>query len=167
MWTVAGRIFPGDQLDGKAISLERLAPVFQKMRDQKAANDQLPTLGDWLRSRLHDENLSDLAPGRSQASSSERRQGAAILEGLEADAPNMLCHGDASSKNILLGPSDQLFLIDPRGVSGDVCYDVAVAAWKTAGDERPSARAATLARLVGVDAERAQSWLAVADAARV
>lgn len=167
VWTVANRIFPGDTLDGEAVSLERLAPVFRRMRDQKVANGQIPTLADWLRSRLDDENLRDLAPGRAQASPDERRRAAAILEDLETAALSMLCHGDASPKNILLGPDEQLFLIDPRGVSGDVCYDVAVAAWKTAGDEHPSVRAASLARLVGVDADRVQAWLVVADAARV
>ncbi|MFC5752993.1 phosphotransferase [Actinomadura rugatobispora] len=167
VWTVASRIFPGDSLHGRAISLDRLAPIFQRMRDQNSPSNQLPTLADWLHSRLSDENLSDLAPGRAQAPFDERRHAAAILEDLESGASNLLCHGDASSKNILLGPDGQLFLIDPRGVSGDVCYDVAVAAWKTAGEEKPSARAAELARLVGVDTERVQAWLVVADTARV
>lgn len=166
VWTIASRIFPGDTLDGKVVSLDLLVPVLRKIRDQ-GINEPLPTLAEWLRSRLDDEDLRDLAPGRVQASPRERRHAAAILEDLTVGAPNTLCHGDASSKNILVGPSDQLFLIDPRGVCGDVCYDVAVAAWKTAGNERPSARAAILAGLVGVDAERVQAWLVVADAARV
>ncbi|XVQ10920.1 phosphotransferase [Spirillospora sp. CA-255316] len=167
VWTVAGRIFPGDSLHGGAVSLETLAPIFQKMRDQESPSDRLPTLADWLHSRLSDENLSDLAPGSAQAPPVERRHAAAILEDLESGASNLLCHGDTSSKNILHGPGGQLFLIDPRGVSGDVCYDVAVAAWKTAGEEQASARAEELARLVGVDRERVQAWLLVADTARV
>lgn len=58
-------------------------------------------------------------------------------------------------------------LIDPRGVTGDVCYDVAVAAWKTTNEEPSRDRAAKLARLVGADTERVHAWLTVADIARV
>ncbi|WP_433474753.1 phosphotransferase [Spirillospora sp. CA-142024] len=154
-------------MKGKAVSLDRLASVFRKMRDQKSENDSLPSLVDWLRSRLDDESLSDLAPGRSQAPRSERRRATAILEDLGSDVSGMVCHGDASSRNILLGPDEQLMLIDPRGINGDVCYDVAVAAWKTASDAPLRDRAAELARLVGVDTDRVHAWLFVADAARV
>ena len=167
VWTVASRVLPGDPLNGKAVSLHRLASVFRKMRDQKSENDRLPSLAAWLRSRLDDENLSDLAPGRSQAPHSERRQATAILEDLGSGVSGMVCHGDASSRNILLGPDEQLMLIDPRGVNGDVCYDVAVAAWKTASDDSPQGRAEQLARLVGVDTERVKAWLVVANTARV
>ena len=79
----------------------------------------------------------------------------------------MVCHGDASSRNILLGPGEQLMLIDPRGVNGDVCYDVAAAAWKTGSGEPPRDRAVELARLVGVDPERVHAWPVVAETVRV
>lgn len=167
VWTIASRIIPGDPLGRGTASLERLAMVFQKMRDQKAETERLPTLTGWLHTRLTGESLSDLPRGRAQAPEKERRHAVAILRDLGAGVSNMLCHGDPSSRNILLGPGGQLFLIDPRGVSGDVCYDVAVAAWKTAADEHASVRATNLARLVGVDAERVQAWLVVAETARV
>ncbi|MGI5207654.1 phosphotransferase [Spirillospora sp. CA-108201] len=167
VWTVASRIFPGDSLKGRTVSVERLAPIFRKMLDRKTENDRLPTLADWLRSRLNDERSNDLPSGRTRASRDERRQAAAILEDLGAGDSNTVCHGDASSGNILLGAGGELLLIDPRGVSGDVCYDVAVAAWKTPTDEQASVRAANLARLVGVDTERVQAWLIIAKAARV
>jgi streptomycin 6-kinase len=167
VWTVAERIRPGSSLNGTSVSLERLAPLFQKMLDQKAANDRLPTLADWLRSRLDDDNLSDLAPGSARAPLHQRLRALSVLEDLEASAANMICHGDTSSGNILVGSDGRLFLIDPRGVSGDVCYDVAVAAWKTARDGEIPIRAADMARIVGVDAERVQGWLEVGRAARV
>nr|WP_244994217.1 phosphotransferase [Actinomadura coerulea] len=137
------------------------------MLDRKTENDRLPTLVDWLRSRLNDERSNDLPSGRTWASQVERRRAAAILEDLGTEDSNMVCHGDASSSNILVGDGEELFLVDPRGVSGDVCYDVAVAAWKTPTDEQASVRAANLARLVGVDTERVQAWLVIAKAARV
>ncbi|MEV3921826.1 phosphotransferase [Actinomadura coerulea] len=167
VWTVASRIVPGDSLKGRTVPVERLAPIFRKMLDRKTENDRLPTLVDWLRSRLTDERSSDLPSGRTWASRDERRQAAAILEDLGTEDSNMVCHGDASSSNILVGDGEELFLVDPRGVSGDVCYDVAVAAWKTPTGEEASVRAANLARLVGVDTERVQAWLVIAKAARV
>lgn len=105
------------------------------MRDRKSENDRLPPLAAWLRSRLDDENLSDLSSGRTPAPRSERQRATAILEDLRAGVSGIVCHGDASSRNILIGPDEQLMLIDPRGVNGDVCYNVAVAAWKTAGGD--------------------------------
>ncbi|MER6810748.1 phosphotransferase [Spirillospora sp. NPDC000708] len=167
VWTVAERIRPGNSLNGKTVSLERLAPLFQKMLDQKAANDGRSTLADWLRSRLDDDNLSDLAPRSVRILPRERRRALSVLEDLEASSPNTICHGDTSSGNILVGPDERLFLIDPRGISGDVCYDVAVAAWKTARDGEIRIRATDLARIVGVDATRVEAWLEVARAARV
>ncbi|WP_433147010.1 phosphotransferase [Actinomadura nitritigenes] len=167
VWTVAERICPGNSLGGEGASLEQLAPLFNKMLNQKVANDRIPTLADWLRSRLDDDNLNDLAPGTVQASLRERQRALSVLKDLETGAPNMTCHGDTSSGNILIGPDGRLFLIDPRGVSGDVCYDVAIAAWKTARGGGISSRAANLARTVGVDAERVQAWLEVGRVARV
>lgn len=167
VWTVASRILPGTPVGRGAVSLDRLASMLRKMRDQKADNDELPNLADWLRSRLDDDDLNDMSQGRSQAPPRERRRAIAILEDLRTGVHGMVCHGDASSRNILVGPDEQLMLIDPRGVTGDVCYDVAVAAWKTTSEEPPRDRAAELARLVGVDAERVDAWLVVADTARV
>ena len=167
VWTVTSRIFPGDSQRGRNVPLERLAPIFRKMHDQDMTLDRLPTLANWLQSRLSGEDHSDLSPGTSPASPDDRRRAAALLTDLEASTSNRLCHGDTSSNNILRGPGRQLFLIDPRGVSGDVCYDMAVAAWKTAREERPSTRAAMLARLVGTDPDRVQAWLQVAQIARV
>ncbi|WP_339154161.1 aminoglycoside phosphotransferase family protein [Actinomadura luteofluorescens] len=167
VWTVASRIFPGDSLKGEAVPVERLAPIFRKMLDRRTENDRLPTLVDWLRSRLNDERPNDLPSGRFRASRPERLRAAAILEKLGTGDSNMVCHGDASSSNILVGDGEELFLVDPRGVSGDVCYDVAVAAWKTPTDEQASVRATNLARLVGVDTERVRAWLIIAKAARV
>lgn len=167
VWTVASRVLPGDPLKGRVASLDHLAPIFRKMRDRKSENDRLPSLAGWLRARLDDEYLSDLSSGRTPAPRSERQRATAILEDLRTGVSGMVCHGDASSRNILIGPDEQLMLIDPRGVNGDVCYDVAVAAWKTASGDPPRDRAAQLARLVGVDTERVHAWLVVADAARV
>jgi streptomycin 6-kinase len=67
-----------------------------------------------------------------------------------------LCHGDTSPRNILADGTDRWLLVDPRGVRGEVEYDVAVLALKTAR-EAP-ATTAILPREVGVDPLRVQAW---------
>jgi streptomycin 6-kinase len=127
----------------------------------------MPALTGWLRSRLTDDGLTDLAPGRQPASLTERQQAQAILDDLEASGVDALCHGDASPWNLLLSDDRPLMLIDPRGVKGEVAFDVAVIALK-AVDVVPLAVSTTyLAGKVGVDPERVRAWIQVADAARV
>lgn len=78
-----------------------------------------------------------------------------------------LCHADASPWNILTGPADRLFMIDPRGMNGEVDYDAAVITLKaerfSVGPKWGSALAASLS----VPTERVDAWVHVARAARV
>ncbi|MFG1997710.1 aminoglycoside phosphotransferase family protein [Spirillospora sp. NPDC048911] len=167
VWTVADRISPGDSLYYRPGSIESLAATLNLLQGQAAPIPEMPTLGDWLRGRLSDENPIDIPPGRSPASPQERQRALALLASLESTTSNNLCHGDASSNNVLHSDS-KLQLIDPRGISGELAYDVAVAAWKTASDEESLVRRAlTLAKLVGVELQRVEAWLTIATAARV
>jgi streptomycin 6-kinase len=79
----------------------------------------------------------------------------------------LMCHGDVSARNVLTGKGGRLFLVDPRGLSGDAAYDVAVAALKAMVRGAPSSVASHLANSVGVDPDRVRAWMIVADAARV
>ncbi|MEW2357890.1 aminoglycoside phosphotransferase family protein [Spirillospora sp. NPDC029432] len=166
VWTVAARILPGYTLKNRPVPVEQLAAALRPLRDQPASA-HLPTLTAWLSSRLTATEDVDMPSGRTTAPEAERQHAAALLSELAEQPPQTLCHGDTSSKNILMGPAGKLYLIDPRGLSGDIAYDVAVAAWKTTSDDPLQDRAAELARLVGVDTERVQAWLVVAEAARV
>ena len=59
------------------------------------------------------------------------------------------------------------FAIDPRGMAGEVAYDIAVIALKAARHVPSLLGVTRLARSVGIDSARARVWLLVADAARV
>ena len=167
IWTVSERILPGTSLYDIRASVRDLARMLTPLRDQPAPLAGMPPLADWLRSRLLADELVDLAPGRSVAPLDQRQNGLRLLAELAAGCPRALCHGDPSRGNVLVSGDDRLLLIDPRGVCGDLAYDVALAAVKTAEDDPPMPRLAELARLVGCDAERAHAWSVVADAARV
>jgi len=91
----------------------------------------------------------------------------AILDDLAEDTTPQLCHGDTSPWNILALGHDTWVLIDPRGVSGEVAYDVAVLALKLARGRSAAFITAPLAGAVGVDPERVHAWALIADAARV
>lgn len=163
-WVVMDRVLPGNplgELGASKTSEEELAKVLRPLVGQSAPTE-LAYIGDWLRHRLEDETLSDLAPGRSVASKEERLEALNVLGGLTPNGVRGLCHGDASPGNILLGKGRRLFLVDPRGMSGEVAYDVAVLGLKSARQ-----RISHLAEVAGVDADRALAWATVATAARV
>ncbi|MBT2210324.1 phosphotransferase [Actinomadura sp. NEAU-AAG7] len=166
VWTVAVRVLPGDTLKNRVVPIEALATVLRPMH-KRPAPPGLPSLAAWLEERLHDEKPIDLPIGRTLAPAADRQHAIRLLADLSTSTGHQLCHGDASSKNILLGHAGKLFLIDPRGVSGDLAYDVAVAAWKTAGSEPAGRRAAELSSLLDIDAPRVSAWLDIAQAARV
>lgn len=166
-WTIMDRILPGTTLIEAPSSLDALATMLRPLNGQPAPVSEMPSLVDWLGSRLAADDLADIPPGRSPASPAQRKHATGVLEALAAEDAVSLCHGDVSRGNILTDADGRLWLIDPRGVVGDVSYDVAIAAMKTAAGAEPFDRAAELARLSGTDPERAQAWVVVADAARV
>jgi streptomycin 6-kinase len=129
--------------------------------------EDMPLIRDWLRGRLEDDALTDLAPGRTIAPPSERRAALSLLAQLSADGNDGLCHGDVSAPNVLVGEAGRLLVVDPRGFAGDVAYDVAVAALKATIRGAPRSVASDLADRVGVDLGRVRAWMIVADVARV
>lgn len=166
-WTIMEQVFPGSPLVGvQHPTIYRLAAVFRSMAGQPIPGTDLPMLTDWLRDRLIDDDLNDLAPGRQIAPPAKRRRAIAILDDL-CDGPEGLCHGDTSPENVLRGHDGRLFLVDPRGVRGDVNYDAAVLALKAAPYASPMMVATQIASRAGLAADRVEAWLTVADAARV
>lgn len=167
VWTVSERILPGTSLYDVRASVRDLARMLAPLKDQPAPLAGMPSIADWLRPRLIADELVDLARGRSVAPYDQRQSALGLLAELDADCPRSLCHGDPSRGNVLVSENNRLLLIDPRGVCGDLAYDVALAAVKTAEDDQAMPRLAELALLAGCDAERAHAWSVVADAARV
>jgi streptomycin 6-kinase len=81
---------------------------------------------------------------------------------------DQVIHGDVSRGNILHGAVDgsgqSLWLVDPRGVTGDWQYDVAVAGWKCRYDH---AELRVLCTASGADPDTVAAWFFVARTARV
>jgi streptomycin 6-kinase len=127
----------------------------------------LPSIVDWLRARLISGSNRDLAPGEEQASAEERVAALATLKSLEQGTPSVLCHGDASPWNFLADHEQRLWLIDPRGVRGEIAYDIAVVALKAAAFAPPVTTVRQLAADIGIRPDRAEAWMGVAIAARV
>jgi streptomycin 6-kinase len=168
-WTVADRVLPGTPI-GELPSRGNpalIAAMLRPMVEQPAPALNMPSLIDWLRDRLTDPQLTDLPIGRQPAPSEERQQALEQLKSLTAEGTVGLCHGDPSPRNILLGADDRPWLVDPRGMAGEVDYDIAVIALKAARYVSPKLAVAHLASYVGVDPARASAWLLIANAARV
>ncbi|MFB9878662.1 phosphotransferase [Planobispora siamensis] len=170
-WTVMDRIEPGTPLYALPVNEDLSLPLAAMLRplvDQLAPAPDMPSISQWLRHRLEQgDGLQDLAPGRSPAHHDQRQEALAVLDDLSADDLSGLCHGDASTGNLLLAANDRMLMIDPRGMRGEAAYDVAVVALKATRWLPAVDTVAILADMVGVDRERVQAWVTVADAARV
>jgi streptomycin 6-kinase len=166
--TVLDCITPGTPL-GDATTLPKLDHVAAMLRPVigQPAPTGLPSLVDWLRDRLIDDHLADLAPGRSIAPLPERHGALALLDSLSCDHVPALCHGDASPWNILYGPADRFYLVDPRGATGELAYDVAVISLKAEGAGSVTQRIDSLARELALPVGRVEAWTTIARAARV
>nr|WP_268248863.1 aminoglycoside phosphotransferase family protein [Actinoplanes ianthinogenes] len=137
------------------------------MRDQPAPLPSMPSVLDWLRDRLEDDSLTDLRPGTSVAPLHERQAALAVLDDLVRDHVPGLCHGDASSGNIIASGNSRRMYIDPRGVAGEHVYDVAVLSIRVAQAYAGAEVVAIAADIAGVAEERLRAWVQVASAARV
>jgi streptomycin 6-kinase len=157
-WTVMDLVQPGTHAI-RSSSLGELADLFRLLATGPRTSEY-PPISSWLRKRLLDGGAVDLPPGVPIASAEVREQALPILENLVADECRSFCHGDISSGNVLRGRHG-LQLIDPRAVSGDIEYDVAVLALKSGAVVRD------VAQQCGVNEHRAEMWAAVAVAARV
>lgn len=169
-WTLMDEARPGTPLPHvirSTLDPEALIAPIRKIVDQPAPSDDLPSLIDWLRNRLEDDHLADLAPRTTVAPLEQRREALRILDHLAEDHVPGLCHGDASGWNLLADYESGWLLIDPRGISGEAAYDVAVLAFKFSGN-RPDTSVAELASVMaGVNADRVKMWMLLADSARV
>jgi streptomycin 6-kinase len=169
-WTVQDEVRPGIPLahtDPARVDAEALAAMFRPMIDQPSPVPGLHSIFDWLRDRLEDEDLTELPPCLEPAPASMRRDALAILDDLARSTQPGLCHGDASTWNILACGSSRWMLIDPRAVHGEVAYDVAVLALKITRGEPTAFGMERLVEASNVDLERTRAWMRIADAARV
>jgi streptomycin 6-kinase len=169
-WTVLDEVRPGTPLphaDRTALDFDRLAAPLRLIRDQPAPAQNMPTVVDWLHARLVDDDLADLPPNATVAPLDERRYALDVLDELAHGWMPALCHGDTSGWNFLADGDCGWLLIDPRGISGEAAYDVAVLSAKLAGNRNDPEVAKFAAELAGVDPERVTAWMTVANAARV
>lgn len=169
-WTVLDQVDPGTplgQTDPTTVKLEALFAPLAAMNSQPAPAAGMPTIADWLRSRLEDDELTDLRPGTAVASVEARRQALSLLADLTHGHTPGLCHGDASLSNILACGSGAWRLIDPRGMAGESIYDIAVLANRIVRHDNSPRVVPYIAQTSGVDVDRVKSWMVVADTARV
>jgi streptomycin 6-kinase len=169
-WTVLDRVLPGTSLlqsDPATIRLNALFAPLAAMRHQPAPRAGMPSILDWLGDRLKDDNLTDLRPGTTIAPANERETALNLLADLTRDHTPGLCHGDASMGNLIASGTDRWMLIDPRGMTGESAYDVAVLAIRAARLHNSEDLVPHIAKLADVTAERVRIWTIIANAARV
>lgn len=169
-WTVLDQVRPGTTLgnsDPDRVNIDALFSPFSAMKNRPAPLAAMPSVAEWLRIRLDDDRLADLRPGTTVASAQDRRAAKDRLGELMRDHTPRLCHGDASLSNILACGANEWRLIDPRGVSGESAYDVAVLAIRIVRVLKSSKLLPYIAQVASVDIDRVREWMIIADAARV
>ncbi|WP_433054256.1 aminoglycoside phosphotransferase family protein [Dactylosporangium sp. CS-033363] len=169
-WTVMDEIQPGLPFaltDRSVADLEALAAPLAVLRDEPAPIVGMMSLASWIRGRLEDDYLTDMPVWQVPASDSERSAALDLLVDLDRGTEIRLCHGDASTWNLLLSSANSWVLIDPRGISGEVAYDLAVLAMKVRGRHTAAEVCRRFAAVAGIDRERVVAWMKVAIAARV
>ncbi|WP_111650951.1 aminoglycoside phosphotransferase family protein [Actinoplanes lutulentus] len=169
-WTVLDRVLPGtplSQANPATVDPRALFEPLAAMADQAAPRPDRPSIFHWLRERLEDDHLTDLRPGTSVAPAGERETALALLDDLGRDHRPALCHGDASSGNIISSGLRDWKYIDPRGMSGEHTYDVAVLVIRIRSARGSPNMTRRIASLTQVALDRLDAWTAVASAARV
>ncbi|MEU4564891.1 phosphotransferase [Actinoplanes sp. NPDC023936] len=169
-WSVLDRVLPGTPLsraDPVTVTPHALFAPLAAMADQPPPVAGMPSILDWLRDRLEDDHLADLRPGTTVASVDERRDALEVLADLTCDHTPALCHGDASSGNILAYAPSRWMFIDPRGMTGEHSYDVAVLALRVSAVFSSPDLTDLIAALAQTDNERLRAWMKIAQAARV
>lgn len=167
-WIVMDRVSPGtplDRVDTDASTPHALTALFRPMLDKPSPDDAVPSITTWLRGRLIDESPKDLPPGYTVARPEEREHALSLLKSL--GEPEGLCHGDASAGNVLLAGNNAFQVVDPRGLAGEVLYDLAVVVLKSVELMPQQTLIDTFTRNLEIDRDRLTAWIAVADAARV
>ncbi|GAA3335448.1 hypothetical protein GCM10020358_03790 [Amorphoplanes nipponensis] len=169
-WIVLERATPGTRLyevDIGAVSLEALFGPLVAMRHQPPPRPRMPSILDWLRSRLEDDRLADRRPGTLIAPAMDRENALELLAHLARDHVPGLCHGDASLGNVIASGPNRWTYIDPRGMSGESAYDVAVLAIRVARFRDSADLVPQVAETAQVEPDRVRTWMTIADAARV
>lgn len=170
VWTVMDRVVPGTPLPELTPTPETPRMIAEMLLSLVNGPERsfpgLPSITDWLRSRLLDDNLTDLAPGRTIAPKDQRKEALHLLDEVAGSAHG-LCHGDASTRNILADGAGQLLLIDPRGMVGDSAYDAAVIALKVRRYIPIPQSVEFFADYADLDVSRIHTWVRIADSARV
>jgi streptomycin 6-kinase len=169
-WTVMEEVRPGTPfalVDHETVDLESLAAPLAALKDQPVPVPGMLSVFDWLRERLENDNLTELPSWMEPAPPAERQDALRILDDLAQGHTPQLCHGDASTWNLLAIGGNRWTLIDPRGVSGEVDYDVAVLASKTRTGQDHMIRLSQFATAAGIHRDRASAWAIVAATARV
>jgi hypothetical protein len=173
-WLPAAPLAAPVSADVVAVVADRLAALAALAPDAPPLTPGAPddpaapvSLVSWLRSRLEVDPI-DVAPGSSRCSDAERAGALELLASLPDGAG--FCHGDLNPANVLVSCRGDVWLVDARGVCGDVCYDLAVFVAKARRDVPLGDRLAAVSRTAaaaGFDVDRCRAWLCVAVAARV
>jgi streptomycin 6-kinase len=156
------RVWPGAPAHG--MTAEEFAGLLAKL-SRTAVPPGMPSLIDAVHLRFDraEENRNGLlSPGQIR-----RARCAAVDLAGAYQAPPITCHGDLSTKNILVSDDRGLLAIDPNPCAGHLAYDAAQWAVTQLPVAEARQRAAAVAAALSIPAGGVQRWVGVLAAVEV
>jgi streptomycin 6-kinase len=150
------RVWPGSA--ASSVTAAELAAVLATL-SRPAVPSEMPALAEAVQLRFDraQENrhglLSDRQIWRARCAAVE-------LAGASHESP-VLCHGDLSSKNILVSRDRGLLAIDPNPCAGHPAYDAAQWAVTQTPVAQAPQRASAVAAALGISADDVLRWVGV------
>jgi len=89
--------------------------VIKKLHSKKPTNDMYPTITDWISAIKSYGFISEKHIDRAKSIAKDL---------LDSSKQNVLLHGDLHHDNILCSEQGEWVAIDPKGVIGDIAYEV-------------------------------------------
>jgi streptomycin 6-kinase len=117
------RLLPGENLTGLAETNDEEATteairVMNKIRRSPPANHAFPTLEKWVGSFLRAE--------KTKFDFARVKKAQRIFERLIGSSGQSLLHGDLHHQNILSARRERFLAIDPKGIVGDIGFEISV-----------------------------------------
>lgn len=117
------RLLPGENLIKLAKTDDEQATthairVLNKIRRPPSADHAFPTLDEWVGSFLR--------AGKTKFDAARVKKAQRIFERLIGSSEQSLLHGDLHHQNILSARRERFLAIDPKGIVGDVGFEISV-----------------------------------------
>jgi streptomycin 6-kinase len=153
-------VAPGDDDGDEARRAGELLATLQRLPSERIPAAIPPAAHElqWRFARAH-QQLDGASPGKELVSHRQLDEAHQAALALDCGCDRrVMCHGDFTNKNILLGAGGAWRAIDPRPCVGDPCLDAGFWCLTHRPGDHVRERCELVAAVTGLDPERMWSW---------